>query len=101
MTQTLAIFLDAYRELNARKLFWITLILSGVVVLAFAMIGINEKGLRLIVWDVTFPLNTTIMSREVFYKTLFVNLGIAFWLAWLATILALVSTPPCLLLREF
>ena len=31
MTQTMAIFLDAYRELNSRKLFWITLILSGVV----------------------------------------------------------------------
>ncbi|MHC4106976.1 MAG: ABC transporter permease [Planctomycetota bacterium] len=92
MTQTLAIFLDAYRELNSRKLFWITLILSGVVVVAFGLIGINENGLRLIVWDVPFPLNTTLMSEETFYKILFVNFGIGFWLAWLATILALVST---------
>ena len=28
VTQTWALFVDAYRELNARKLFWITLILS-------------------------------------------------------------------------
>ncbi|MCH8343380.1 MAG: ABC transporter permease [Planctomycetes bacterium] len=93
MMQTVAIFLDAYRELNARKLFWITLILSGVVVVSFALIGINEQGLRLIMWDVPVPfLNTTVMSEETFYKTLFVELGIGFWLAWLATILALIST---------
>jgi len=28
--QTLAIFLDAYRELNSRKLFWMTMLLSGL-----------------------------------------------------------------------
>ena len=92
MTQTLAIFLDAYRELNSRKLFWITLILSVVVVVSFALVGINEEGLRLIVWDVPFPLNTTLMSAETFYKTMYVTLGIQIWLAWVATILALVST---------
>ena len=92
MTQTLAIFLDAYRELNSRKLFWITLILSVVVVASFALVGINEEGLRLIVWDVPFPLNTKLMSAETFYKTMYVTLGIQIWLAWVATILALVST---------
>ena len=39
LTQTLALLLDAYRELNAKKLFWITMILSGVIVLAFAAVG--------------------------------------------------------------
>ena len=92
MMQTMAIFLDAYRELNSRKLFWITLILSGVVVVAYALIGINENGLRLIVWDIPFPVNTTIMSEETFYKIIFTNFGIGIWLAWVATILALVST---------
>ncbi len=92
MTQTLAIFLDAYRELNSRKLFWITLILSGVVVAAYGLIGINENGLRLMVWDVPFRVNTTVMSEETFYKIIFVNFGIGIWLAWAATILALVST---------
>ena len=32
MTQTCAIFLEAYRSLNSKKLFWIVLILSGLVV---------------------------------------------------------------------
>ncbi len=92
MTQTAAIFLDAYRELNARKLFWITMILSGLVVAAFALIGINEQGLRVIVWDVPFPLTTELMSETTFYKTMFVSFGIGFWLTWIAAVLALVST---------
>jgi ABC-type transport system involved in multi-copper enzyme maturation permease subunit len=92
MTQTLAIFLDAYRELNARKLFWITLVFSGLVVAAFALVGINEQGLRIIVWDFPSFLNTETMSEELFYKSMFVSFGIKFWLTWLAAILALVST---------
>lgn len=92
MTQTAAIFLDAYRELHARRLFWITMVLSVLVVAVFALVGINEQGLRLIVWDVPFPLTSEIMSHETFYKLMFVNFGIEFWLTWLAAILALIST---------
>jgi len=36
--------------------------------------------------------NTANMSPAVFYKQLFVSVGIGFWLSWLATILALIST---------
>lgn len=93
MTQTAAILLDAYRELNSRKLFWVTLILSGLVVVAFGMVGISDKGLRVVVWDLPIPgLNTSVISEETFYKTLFASLGVKFWLAWSATILALAST---------
>lgn len=92
MRQTLAIFLDAYRELNARKLFWITLILSGVVVLAFSAVGINEKGLTLLWFEFPSALNTTLFPAESFYKWAFVAFGIKFWLTWAASILALVST---------
>ena len=38
MRQTLALLIDAYRDLNSRKLFWITLIISGFVIIAFALI---------------------------------------------------------------
>ena len=31
MTQTLAIFLDAYRDLNSRKLFWLAMVISALV----------------------------------------------------------------------
>ena len=93
MTQTIALFVDAYRELNSKRLFWITLVLSGLVVAAFALVGINEQGLRIIVWDIPVrEFNSTIMSQQAFYKLLFVNLGIGFWLAWIATVLALVTT---------
>lgn len=93
LTQTLAIFLDAYRELNARKLFWATLILSGLVVVLFSLLGINDRGLRVAVWDIELEaLNTSVMSPELFYKSMFMSLGVGFWLSWIATILAVVST---------
>ena len=49
--QTVALFIDAYRELNARKLFWITLILSVIVVVAFALLGINDRGISFLHWN--------------------------------------------------
>lgn len=93
MTQTLALFLDAYRELNSKRLFWITLVLSGLVVASFALVGINETGLHVIAWDLALPgLNSNVIKPETFYKLMFTNLGIGFWLSWIAAILALVST---------
>lgn len=93
MRQTAALLLDAYRELNSKRLFWLTLALSGLVVASFGLVGINEKGLKIIVWDIeTVLFNTNVLSAPTFYRMLFFNLGIGFWLTWLATILALVST---------
>lgn len=92
LTQTLAIFIDAYRELNAKRLFWVVLAISVLVVAAFAAVGINDRGLTVLWWSFDFPLNSTWMPEALFYKMLFVNLGIVFWLSWLASILALVST---------
>jgi ABC-type transport system involved in multi-copper enzyme maturation permease subunit len=93
MTQTLALLVDAYRELNSKKLFWISLIVSLVVVVAFALVDITETGLRFVMWDVDSRwVNTKIVSRETFFKGLFISLGIQLWLTWAATILALIST---------
>ncbi|HBS29161.1 MAG TPA: hypothetical protein DEB06_06845 [Phycisphaerales bacterium] len=93
LTQTRALFLDAYRELNAKRLFWFVLALSGVLVGAFALVSINEEGLTILTWDIPNPvLNTQNLSSESFYKFMFVNLGVKFWLTWGAAILALVST---------
>lgn len=92
--QTAAIFLDAYRELNAKKLFWVVLALSGLVVLATAGIGINDRGIEILFWK-TFEnpvFNTSTMPPEQFYKYIFTSFAIPIWLAWGATILALVST---------
>ena len=46
MIQTWALLLDAYRELNAKKLFWITLILSALAVASFAFVGVNATASR-------------------------------------------------------
>ncbi len=93
MRQLGAIMLDQYRELNSKKLFWLTLVISGVLVAAFACIGINERGLKLLIWEVESDFtNTKFIHAATFYKGIFVSLGISIWLTWGATILALVST---------
>lgn len=93
LRQTWALFVDAYRELNARKLFWITMILSGLVVAIFAALGIDEQGISLFVWHLDFiPITSEVLAPSTFYKSLFSSLGIAIWLSWIATILALIST---------
>lgn len=95
MTQTIALFVDAYRELNAKKLFWITMILSGLVVAVYAAVGINEEGVHFLWFRLTFlpdHLNSTVLPPAMLYKQLFLALGIGIWLTWIAAVLALVST---------
>jgi ABC-type transport system involved in multi-copper enzyme maturation permease subunit len=93
MNQTFALLLDAYRELNAKRLFWFTLVISGLVVAIFAMLGNNERGLTVLWWTAELPwLSTSIIPAEEFHKLFFVNLGLGMWLTWIAMILALVST---------
>lgn len=84
--QTIAIFVDAYRELNARKLFWITLIISAVLVLAFALVGVDAKGLSIVTFHMDLP------RASFLYKYVFDFIIIGLWLTWAATVLALVST---------
>ncbi len=91
--QTWALLVDAYRELNAKKLFWITMLLNLGAVALFAALGISERGPTFLHWTFDNDLmNTRLVSKELFYKTQFVSWGIPVWLSWVATILALVST---------
>ncbi len=94
MTQTLALFLDAYRELNAKKLFWITLILSGVVVGVFAAFGINKVGLTFLHWEIDTNgiITSDVIPPSKFYMFAFANVAIPWWLSIGAAILALIST---------
>ena len=84
--QTIALFVDAYRDLNARKLFWITLILSALFVAAFALLGADSKGFHLLWfhWDMQ-------MARYL-YKQIFSYVVIGLWLTFISATLALVST---------
>jgi hypothetical protein len=86
MIQTWALVLDAYRELNAKKLFWITLILSGLVVGAFALVGVSPRGLTLAGTQFDIP------GARGLYKVLYSQLIIGWWLTFGAMILALIST---------
>jgi len=93
LVQTAAIFVDAYRELNAKRLFWIVLVISNLIAAGFGAVGINGEGI-VIFWK-TFPndfFNTTTLDRAEIYKWMFSQLGIDWWLTFIATILALVST---------
>ena len=93
LRQTGALVLDSYRELSARKLFWLSVIISGIAVVVFALIGINDKGLTLLGYNLGIPyVSTAIMTPAFFYKTVFFSLGFSIWLTWAATILAIVST---------
>lgn len=86
MTQTLALLIDAYREMNARKMFWISLIISALVVAAFAFLGVTDSGLKLFTFDMPMP-----NARQV-YVQLFSGLVIGIWVTFGAIILALIST---------
>jgi ABC-type transport system involved in multi-copper enzyme maturation permease subunit len=94
MRAVIAILVDGYRELSSRKLFWITLILSSLLVIAYASIGFTETGMSLFFglrtieseyFNVDSPLAT------VLYKAIF-SMIVSMWLAWAAAILALIST---------
>jgi hypothetical protein len=85
-TQTLALLHDAYRELNARKMFWISLIISGVVIAAFALLGVDDKKLYLFGMDMTVP------APRFWYKYIFSFAVIGVWISWGAVALALIST---------
>jgi len=92
LMQTKAIFVDAYRELNAKKLFWLTMGLNVLAVLIYASMGINERGFSLLFWTFDGEFNTNLMSKSTFYKLEFLLWGVPIWLSWCATILALIST---------
>ncbi len=97
LRQTFAMLLDAYRELNARKLFWISLALSGFLVAALATLGISENGLTFLHWTIPLEFIGTLykegfLAESTFYKFLFFTIGINLWLAWGSLILAIIST---------
>jgi ABC-type transport system involved in multi-copper enzyme maturation permease subunit len=91
LIQTFGIFYDAYRELNAKRLFWITLWLSLLVVASFAFVGINERGVTVFTWVIFPGWNSTLIPPDTLYNILFIQLAIPYWLGLGATILALVS----------
>jgi ABC-type transport system involved in multi-copper enzyme maturation permease subunit len=85
--QTWAIFYDAYRDLSARRLFWITMLLSAIAIVAFGMLGVSNGKLNLL----TIHLDAGFDPAGI-YLYIFSYVVIGFWLTWIAVALALVST---------
>lgn len=90
-----AMLLDSYRELNSKKLFWMILAMSGMVVLVYASIGFDETGMSMF-FGLTHVENEFLTDgsflASLVYRSIFSTFMVGIWLAWIATILALVST---------
>ena len=86
--QTKALFVDAYRDLNARKLFWVVLVLNALVVGGFATIGVWKNHITILGWAIP----QEIPLAQFAYKWIFSYVIVGRWLTWGATILALIST---------
>lgn len=93
--QTLAILVDSWRLLTSRRLFWITLGINLLVVLAYASVGFSDTGIS--IGFGLFPFESErfrvgAAMAKTLYLSLFSDFIISIWLAWLATGLALIST---------
>ena len=93
MTVFTAILVDGYRELVAKKLFMLSMILSLLVVAVIGIGGLNEQGVTIVGFTIEVPfVNSTMFTPAEFYKLMFNSVGVKFWLGWLACLLALVSS---------
>jgi ABC-type transport system involved in multi-copper enzyme maturation permease subunit len=97
MRQIAAIFLDSYRELNSRRLFWVILAISLVFVVVLASIGFDDKGMFIFFGLKHFEselLTAGSPMAKLLYRGIFATFIVPIWLGWIAAILALVSTAP-------
>jgi len=95
MRQELTLLLDSFRLLQAKRLFWVALGISGLVGLVYASIGFTPTGMSMWFGLQSFDnplIRAGTAEAEAFYLLLFTDLIVRFWLAWFAVALALIST---------
>lgn len=95
MIQFIALLTDAYRELNSKKLFWVTLVLSVLFVAIYGSIGFDPSGLSMFygAWHIESEfINSQTRWSRALYMGIFSDFVVNLWLAWIAIILALIST---------
>jgi len=90
MRQTLALLIDAYRDLNSRKLFWITLAISGAIIIALAMIGVDGDAITF--FRMRLEMHGFIDPSALYRELIISVFIIGIWLTWGAIALALIST---------
>ena len=95
MRAFLAMLVDAYRDLNSKKLFWVTLTISMIVVVFYGSIGFDEDGMSMFygLWsiDSVWFTHGSPLSN-ILYRSIFSSFMVGIWLTWVAIILALIST---------
>lgn len=94
MTTLGILFLDSFRMLRAQKLFWIFLVLSGVVALSYASLGFNETGITLLFGLIPIEhemLQAGETASKELYLLIFTNTIVPMWLGLFAVILGLIS----------
>jgi ABC-type multidrug transport system fused ATPase/permease subunit len=87
MTQTMALLMDAYRELQAKKMFWIVLIINVVVILLFGMLGASENTITFLWYK-----SPDTPGALYLYKSIYSTGIVGIWFTWIAALLALIST---------
>jgi ABC-type transport system involved in multi-copper enzyme maturation permease subunit len=97
-----ALLIDAYRQLSAAKLFWVTVGISVLVVIGFGSVGFTEEGVSL-GFGLTEIESEFIKAGSPWARGLYIGIFSGFlvkvWLAWIAAVLALIST--CSIFPEF
>ena len=97
-----ALLIDAYRQLSAAKLFWVTVGISILVVIGYGSIGFNEQGISVFfgIWEIESEyLHEGSPWARGLYIGIFSSFLVKIWLAWIAIVLALIST--CSIFPEF
>lgn len=95
MSQSLAILVDASRELRSRSLFWVGLAISALTpILLFLPIGFEPEGWRMLWFEVNesdFIFEGSDGARDLM-AWLFAEVFVRWWVCWGAIMLAVVTT---------
>lgn len=95
MVQVCTLLLDSFRMLLARRLFWVSVILSSLLALIYLSISLDPNGVSLF-FGYKFIENPVLKAGspvgEYFYVTLFTTYLNRYWLGSGAILLALIST---------
>ena len=88
------LLLDSFRMLRARRLFWVVLVLSGLIGLIYASIGFDGAGVSIFFGLIAFESELFRMGTEAskeLYLLLFTNVIVPYWLGLFSIVLGLIS----------
>lgn len=96
MRPALAILTDAFRLLQARKLFWVSMGISALVALLYLSIGFDDEGVTLFFGAFNFevPFARKGFNDDLVYLGIFRQFIIGAWLTWVAAMLGLIAYAP-------